>query len=362
MGGTHSQMIFLVAPKWDAWQFGDYLESFGKGLAGRVRVLIWDEIVSRQELPLGSYIFVALDQLTPTEKEIATQCWEKLHAADPHITLLNDPSKVLLRYEFLKACFDEGRNRFQVYRAARFLSCKCFPAFVRGELDHEGSLGGLLRGPGELARAVARKALAGYRLRDLIVVEYCDTVDRAGIFRKYSAFIVGDTIIPHTVMHSRDWITKSHGRLIDAETAREEIEYVKTNPHAEWLRETFDLANIRYGRVDYGLQDGVPQVWEINTNPMIIRHPSADVLTEEQISLREPIRENFFPKFQAAFESIDSTADPSQMVRIEVSKRQLRKLAAEKSQRQRLQARQMAISRVAGFVTRPLRRASKAST
>ena len=62
-------------------------------------------------------------------------------------------------------------------------------------------------------------------------------------------------------------ITKSHGRVIDAATAREEIEYLQSNPHAKWLRESLASAKISYGRIDYGLRDSKPQVWEINTNP-----------------------------------------------------------------------------------------------
>jgi hypothetical protein len=33
----------------------------------------------------------------------------------------------------------------------------------------------------------------------------------------------------------------------------------------------FDRAGITYGRIDYGLLSGRIQVWEINTNPMVIQ-------------------------------------------------------------------------------------------
>ena len=38
-----------------------------------------------------------------------------------------------------------------------------------------------------------------------------------------------------------------------------------------WLRRVFAVAGVDYGRVDYGVLDGVPQVWEINLNPTIGR-------------------------------------------------------------------------------------------
>ena len=348
-------MIFFVAPSGETWELEDYLRTYGKELIGRSRVLTWDQIVARQELPLGSYVFLAIDQMSPTEKEIAAQCWEKLSQARSDITLINHPSEVLLRYDLLQVCKERQRNTFRVRRAINFLRCREFPVFLRREHDHNSSLTGLLRTPRELARAVAESVARGYRLRDLIVVEYCDTQCASGIFRKYSAFIVGEKILPHTLMHSHNWITKSHGRVIDAGTAREELEYVQNNPHSKWLRETFALAKIRYGRIDYGLLDGKPQVWEINTNPTIVRPFAAPPIPEEQRRLRDPVRQLFFPSLQAALEAIDCVADPSQTIRIEVLERQRRKLRAEKLLRLRIQARKTAISQGVDQLLRSIR-------
>jgi hypothetical protein len=352
-------MIFVVAPSGETWEFDGYLQTYGKELRGDIRILPLDEIVARQQVPLGSYVFLAIDQFSITEKVIAAQCWDKLRTAGADITLINNPSEVLLRHDLLKTCFERKRNSFRVWRALEGLGCRRFPVFLRRELDHDGSLTGLLHTRKELVHAVAKSLATGIRLRDLIVIEYCDTMDRSGIFRKYSAFIVGDTIVPHTLMHNRDWITKSKGRLIDAGTAREEFEYVQSNPHAKWLEQTFELAKTRYGRIDYGLRDGEPQVWEINTNPVIIRAPGADPLTEEQWRVRDPIRHLFFERFRTALEALDSTVDPGRTVRIDVSSGQLRKLAAEKLLRSRIQARKTALSLATDLVIRPLWRRAK---
>lgn len=349
-------MIFFVAPAGETWELEEYLKGCGIELIGRASVLTWDEIAERQELSLGSYVFLAIDQMSPTEKEIAAQCWEKLCQAGPDIILINRPSEVLLRYDLLQTCFQRKRNVFRVRRAADFLRCQEFPVFLRIANDHNAALSGLLGTRKELARAVAKSLYRGYRLRDLITVGYCDTEDGAGMFRKYSAFIVGDRILPHTLMHSHNWITKSQGRLVDAATAREELEYVQTNPHAKWLRETFALAKIRYGRIDYGMLGSGPQVWEINTNPTIMRIAAAGPIPEEQRRLRDPVRQVFFPQLRAAFEAIDSQADSSQAVRIHVSPRQQRKLKEEKRLRQRVLARRTAISQTAGPLLRWIRR------
>ncbi len=345
-------MIFFVAPSQETWCMKAYLEQHGSNLRSRMRILTFDTIAAQQELPLGSYIFSAIDQFSPTEREIALQCWEKLSEASSEITLLNHPAEVLCRYDLLKTCFEQKRNTHRVARASQFFRCRNFPVFIRSEHEHTGSLTGLLHTPPLLTRALAQTLLHGHRLRDLIVVEYRDTADPSGIYRQYSAQIVGDRIIPKALVHNRNWVTKWEGRLIDSEKAREELEYVENNPHADWLRETFELAKIRFGRIDYGLKDCVPQVWEINTNPLNVR-PAAwppRAITAEQRNLGAPVAGRFHREFQAAFEAIDSPEDSKRMIRINVSRRQQRKMESEKRLRLRLRARKTAIYYAYEFV------------
>ena len=137
-------MIFFVAPSGETWELEDYLRTYEKELNGRASVLTWDQIAARQELGLGSYVFLAIDQMSPTEKEIAAQCWDKLSQARSDITLINHPSEVLLRYDLLQTCFERNRNTFRVRRAADFLRCEEFPVFLRREHDHNSSITGLL--------------------------------------------------------------------------------------------------------------------------------------------------------------------------------------------------------------------------
>lgn len=326
----------------------EYLQQYGGELSDRVRILTYEDIVAHREIPLGTYIFAAIDQLSPTETEIALQCWQELSRASRDIRLINHPTEVLGRYQLLETCFERGRNTFRVRRASEFCRRQRFPVFVRPEGEHGGSLTGLLHNRRQLAQALARALLSGYRLRDLIIVEYCDTADRSGTFRQYCAAIAGDRIIPQVLVHNRNWITKWEGRLVDADKAREQLEYVNGNPHAEWLRETFALAKIGYGRIDYGLKDGVPQVWEINTNPTIVRRAGApSTMPEEQRVLLEPVRQHFLRQLRVALARLDSAVDPHRRIRIDVSRRQLSRLAAEKRLRLRLRARKTAISTAA---------------
>ena len=73
-------------------------------------------------------------------------------------------------------------------------------------------------------------------------------------------------MLPRHVLFGRDWNLKTtdlEGPAFDAERD----EYLKANPHAREIARIFELARIDFGRIDYGLLDGRPQVWEINTNP-----------------------------------------------------------------------------------------------
>ena len=327
-------MIFFVVPAADAWGIEEYLQQYGAKLRGRLRVVTYEDIVARKMVRLGTHIFSGLDQLCPTEREIAARCWDELARASPGITLINHPTEALLRYELLDACFELRRNRFRARRASALHHRLTFPVFVRPEGEHTGSLTRLLHDRRQLSMAILKALAQGYRLRNLLVVEYCHTADSAGVFRQYCATIVGERIIPQVLVHNYNWVTKWEGRLVDADKAREQLEYVEGDPHAEWLRATFELARIRYGRIDYGVKDGVPQVWEINTNPTIVRRArNPSTMPAAQRNLIEPVRQRFLQQFEAALMAIDSDADPDRTVRIDVPRRLYRTLEAEKRRR-----------------------------
>ena len=132
-------------------------------------------------------------------------------------------------------------------------------------------------------------------------------------------------------------------RIFDRERADEESRYCETNPHEAWIREIFRLARIDYGRIDYGMLDGKPQVWEINTNPTIGRGPNRDrVRPPEAIEYRAmiaPARATFYERFVEAWAAVDTRTDertdrrhgdPASLVRaIDRAERQRRMAASE---------------------------------
>ncbi len=48
---------------------------------------------------------------------------------------------------------------------------------------------------------------------------------------------------------------------------------MKKNPFGRQMSKIFALANVEYGRVDFGVVNGKPQIYEINTNPHVKLRP-----------------------------------------------------------------------------------------
>jgi hypothetical protein len=354
-------MIFFVAPVETAFTMPDYLQrEDSRHLAGRIRVLTYDEVFSAGALPLGSYVFSGLDQLTPTGNDLIARGRNALTDAASGLTLLNDPARVVHRYELLRSAFEGGRNSFRVARASTLPGGLRFPVFVRSEREHTGSLTGLIHSAWQLYRELAAACIRGYRLQDLLVVEYCETVDAEGIYRKYSAFVVGDQVIPRSVTQSSAWVTKEEGRIINEEVAREELNYVTSNPHATWLRETFHLAGTEYGRVDYGLLDGKPQLWEVNLNPTMSRHFGKNPRshrTEAQRKVLATARAHHTRLFQAALLGLDVDFDPARMVSLSISAPERAKLEAEQRAFEDVRSRRTVLARVLHPPARFMKRA-----
>jgi hypothetical protein len=208
----------------------------------------------------------------------------------------NDPLSSLWRYPLLRRLHEHGINRFTAYRAAATPCPERFPVFLREELGTKWDAAPLLHNRDEYAAAVAAT-----QSRDgLLAVEFCDTADAAGIYRKYGAFIVGERIVPRHLFLSRDWMVKS-ADLTAPEHLVEELAYIDANPHVEVLREVCRLANIGYGRIDYSLLDGKVQVWEINTTPAFANYSAGD-------AVRHAANQRFLALFTEALDAIDMPA------------------------------------------------------
>jgi hypothetical protein len=247
-----------------------FLAHWRQGMAANIRVVTYEEALHARSLPLGTYVFSDLERLLPSETAIAELVWDQLNAAGAR--LLNHPTRTLRRYDLLTKMQALGRNRFRVARATDTEAELRFPVFVRDESEHSGNITRLLDTRKELKEALAGAVVRGHRLKDLLVVEYCDTVAPDGLFRKYAAFSIGGRVVPGHMDCSRQWVVKDTD-VVSADVLAEERAFLEGNPHREWLEESFALAGTDYGRMDYSVDGDSRQLWEINTNPVLILDP-----------------------------------------------------------------------------------------
>jgi len=328
-------VIFYLVTREHGYTISPYVEAWGG-----MRLLFYDDLFASTECDVGTYVFTDLDRLTPSERRLAVTVWCQLAGHAPAVRLLNDPARVPARYELLCALAESGRNRYRAWLASDDLARVRWPVFVRVANEHTGSLTPLLRTRAELTRALRWARLQGYRRRDLLVVEFCDTADEHGIYRKYSVVVVGDEVLPRHLFLSRRWLIKKPD--LDGEPfAREREAFLETNPHAASLRAICRQVGIDYGRIDYSMLGEDPQVWEINTNPTVLK--LAERLTE-------------------AFERIDVPApNASRPIPISLDPGLLAARAREAVEEQRIRRRRALVEHLHALgVTRPVRLLARA--
>ncbi len=264
------------------------------------------------------FIFTDLERLDAAETEVAAELWERLRGRRDTGLLLNDPSRSARRVELLERLHESGVNDFRVFRAtpeAERPTPEERPVIVRQANDHVGRLR-LCRSQAELDAELRRLQGDGVAQGDIAMIEFCDVADERGIIRKYGAFRVGDQLIARQIHFSRKWLIRVPD-IKTEETAAEERAYVEQNPHADVLLDIFETAKIDYGRVDYGVtRDGRIQVWEINTNPMIL------IGADRTDPLRGAAHEIFGRRLQRALERLAERAKAGTQPRGGASRRE----------------------------------------
>jgi hypothetical protein len=262
-------MIYILVTREHAYTVRHYLQTWGRDVRRVVRALTYEELALSRRLVPGAYIFSDLERLGEAQMELARLAWAQMGARGADFKLMNDPNRVLRRFEMLQALHQAGINHFAAYRMNGNLAALRFPVFLRREDDHEGAQSELLSSAEQVNAALGEMKSRGIDPAKILAVEYCDTADANGMYRKYSAFRVGERMVArHVLFSAKKWMLKK-ADLVDDTLAREELEYVQQSPHDARLREIFDLAHIEYGRIDYAFRNDAIQVWEINTNPTI---------------------------------------------------------------------------------------------
>lgn len=341
-----------------AGSFGirNYVGNRGAEMAGRFNVVLYEELAKVTALPATGTIFAAVDQPGPAARCAAGALHRDLSAMRPALPVLNDPLRSLQRYALLRRLFEIGCNRFTAIRATDDPTALRYPVFIRYEHRHNGSMTPLLHDRRALDRALVDLAVRGISPQELLIVEFCDTSGPDGVFRKYSAMRIGDAIIPRHVHAGTSWIAKAGNSADEESVVREELEYLEDHPHADWLRRVFTEARIEYGRIDYGVYKGEPQVWEINTNPTLGRsaHRSAS-RNPRFAALREPARAASHKQMLEAFKRLEQPDSAPQLPIVLPEGISIRLRAEAREQRQAIATRTLRRALVQNAVSQSLK-------
>lgn len=231
--------------------------------ADYLQIVPHEELMGQQFGPEDIVVFCDIDRCNDEEVEELKSAYDRIKKTG--CRLLNDPSKVLRRYDLLRGLHADSTNAFRVYRPDELPDKEeiKFPVFVRDELEHNGPGTELIHTYEELENALANNPPP-----NALVCEFIDTTN-SGHYHKYGAFILAGKVIPRHFFLSEAWNVKSASGDIDH--SRElEIGYVMENPHAEEVNKIAQYAHIDFGRIDYAITEKGIQVFEINTNPTII--------------------------------------------------------------------------------------------
>lgn len=280
-----------------------FLELAGPPLAEHVTVQNYQDFVANKTQALCSiYIFSDLERVSPSDLENLMLFWAQLQAQPHPVRLLNCPNKVLKRVPLLQKLYQEGLNDFNVYAIhwGEIPEPKQFPVFIRQANDHGGSRSELIGSQAELEMHIDLMIAQGKWGKDPIVTEFVDVKDKEGLYWKYGAFRIGKRIIPTHILLEKHWVVKNGELEPSPALAAEELDYVQTNPHEKELMQIFEGANIDYGRIDYGFAKGRLQVFEINTNPVLLSPPGP-----KEVKVREPRKVHVMKQLLTAFQDLD---------------------------------------------------------
>lgn len=234
----------------------------------KVRAVTYDKLFRARKTPSATYVFTDFERLSPAELRLAADLYQGFGEAG--LRRLNDPARVMGRYQLLRALHRTGFNPFTAYRADDEPRPSRFPVFLRREFDHELPQRKLIEDQAGLERELAALRDSGTPLRGWLVIEFCAEPIARDTWAIFGTFRIGDaTHLDHGVVEN-NWRAK-YGTpgLATEDIIREFVRSMDENDFADAIRPAFELADIEYGRADHAPVGGRHVVYEINTNPTI---------------------------------------------------------------------------------------------
>jgi hypothetical protein len=138
-------------------------------------------------------------------------------------------------------------------------------------------------------------------------------------------FKVGERLLGYTCAHDDQWLVK-YGQpgIAPAELYEEEYSFVADNPFGPAVAPVFELAEVEYGRIDFGLVGGRPQIYEINGNPHVELNPEPS-----PVDRRNQSYELFKANYLEAMAEIDIWHRPTWQVKSSLLVRSARSVPAQ---------------------------------
>ncbi|CAM3343243.1 hypothetical protein PANO111632_15340 [Paracoccus nototheniae] len=263
-------MITFVATASHQYAIRDVLETRSHPLHGKIVILNHQEFLASRRLPRSAYIIVDLERLSVEDARRVDARLDALVRACPDCLVLNLPSRIGTRQDIMRRLHEGGINDFRMMPITADPGMVRYPVFLRRDDDHEGPKSDLLETPQALRDAIAALDPRDRQLGRFVITEYVDARNVNGLHEKRSYTRVGDRLFPSAMDQSRGWVCK--GEYSDPATVSDpvrELAFFNENADNATLRKAFDLAGIDYGRADYAVIGGRPQIFEINTNPWI---------------------------------------------------------------------------------------------
>jgi hypothetical protein len=304
---------------------GPSLQYFPDDLRHQIRFWTYGAVLNMRELPVATYIFSDVERMAPSAKVNAARIWLVLERSGRPVRLLNHPIRCMRRPELLRSLFERGINDFNAYPALRPPAEMRFPVFLRSAHEHTGPRSDLIHDRTTLDAEIAKLEAAGMPRRECLIVEFCDTSDENGIFRKYDAHIADGQIVPTEAYFSSRWIVKwGNNRVFDgnapdeASLIREMVEHVSNNRYCAQLADAIAPTNIGYGRIDYAVLGGRVQIWEINSNPDLLM---SAINTPEMVA--SPYGREVLPRINdaifGAFRNLNSVPEEAAAIPVDFS-------------------------------------------
>ncbi len=295
--------IYYLSTKHNRLTIDRYLSLWGEIHFWDILPISYESLVTKKNFPQGLYIFSDLELLHNPLRQQVINVYHQI--SQQGFPTLNHPESSMTRLPLLKTLFQQGGHSFNVFRATEDFSTVKYPVFLRKIHEHTGPKTELLATEKDLNQVILRLQSKQENLHEWMITEFCDTSDLDGVFRKYSSFLVGNTLIPRHLFFSRSWIQKTASITDQPAYLQEEREYLEGPRFDDQLRQIFQLANITYGRIDFGVRNGQVQTWEINTNPSILTHQH--ILENPRL----PIHQTFFRTFSTALQTFIDSPLPS---------------------------------------------------